>query len=223
MEALEYFIWILHVLRFESRNFAEIGKSIGCSCECQKKESTVKERYFPDGQQTGKSKLKTNIKIIDIISPSFSNLYLDTLANRNTPRNSSYESARFELSVDPPNIINFMRQRTYIYLLLVWYLRGAHQQATAISPGFVQWAQGDRNAEGELPPPPIGVLEGHDSTGMDPRQLQGKLSKSVNAATFDRFHDALLNLPETRRPPEENVSFGGGETRDFAHALPEHD
>lgn len=73
----------------------------------------------------------------------------------------------------------------------------AAQQAAVISPGFFQWAQGERGVEGALLPLPIGVLEGHDSAGLNPRRLQGNLGNLVNnAATFACFHGALASLPQ---------------------------
>lgn len=62
------------------------------------------------------------------------------------------------------------------------------------------------------------MLEGHDSTGLNPPLLQRKLGNLVNAATFTSFRDALGNLPGASRPPEAGNPFRGIETRDFARA-----
>lgn len=94
------------------------------------------------------------------------------------------------------------------------------QRETINSPGLVQWSQGERDAEGALLLPPIDVLEGHDTAGLNPRRLQGKLGKMVNAATSTSFRDAPGNLLEAYRPPEADDPFGGIETSDFA--LPHH-
>lgn len=87
-------------------------------------------------------------------------------------------------------------------------------------PGLVQPAQREMDAEGPLPPPPIGLLQGHDSVGLNPRQLQGKLGNLVNAATYARIRDALASLPEADRPPEVDDSFRGLEARDHARIIP---
>lgn len=75
------------------------------------------------------------------------------------------------------------------------------QQKTAISPGLVQCAQGERDAEGALPPPPIKMLEGHNSVGLNTRKLPGNLGKLVNVATFASFRDPLGNLHRGRTIP----------------------
>lgn len=85
-------------------------------------------------------------------------------------------------------------------------------------PGLVQWIQGEKGVEGALPPPPIGILEGHDSASLNPRRLQRKLGKLISTATFRSFRGALDNLPEAGKPPEADDPFGRIEILDFAQA-----
>lgn len=79
---------------------------------------------------------------------------------------------------------------------------------------------GEREAEGPLPLPPVGVLEKHGSAGLEPRRRQGKLGKLVNVATFASFRSALGNLVEVDESPGADDPFEGIETRDAV--LPRH-
>lgn len=79
------------------------------------------------------------------------------------------------------------------------------QQEIVISPGLVQWVQGETEAEGELPLPPIGVLEEHDSPGLNPRRLQTKPS-------LQRSLVSVLRLANYQRQPghrRRTIASGG--------------
>lgn len=94
----------------------------------------------------------------------------------------------------------------------------AAQHATVTSPGPIQWVQEEKDTEGVLPPPPIGVLEGHGSATLNPRWLEGNLGRVVNTAIFTRFRGGLANLPEAGSLPDADDSRSGIKTHDVALA-----
>lgn len=82
------------------------------------------------------------------------------------------------------------------------------KQKTFIFPGLIKQVQGEREAEGALPWPPVEVLEGHEFAGLNPRRLHEKPEIMANTATFTGSCDDLGTLPEASRPPEADDPFG---------------
>lgn len=92
-------------------------------------------------------------------------------------------------------------------------------QGTVISPEPFLRTQGKGDAEGALPPPPIGILEGARFRGRESATAKSEIEKPYQRCDARLFPWRICQSAKGWHAIEADAHFWGIETRNFALAL----